>query len=92
SHKLNRRVLEALVRAGALDGLGANRATLVNAIGDVLKLAERSAHAQAAGQGALFGDPGAGDGGEALAFELTPMRDWTDRERLAAERESLGLY
>ncbi len=92
SHKLNRRVLEALVRAGALDGLGANRATLINAISDVLKLAERSAYAQAAGQGALFGDPGAEDEGQALAFELTPMRDWTDRERLAAERESLGLY
>jgi DNA polymerase-3 subunit alpha len=92
SHKLNRRVLEALVRAGALDGLGANRATLINAIGDVLKLAERSAHAQAAGQGALFGDPGADGAGEALAFEITPLRDWSDRERLAAERESLGLY
>ncbi len=92
SHKLNRRVLEALVRAGALDGFGANRATLANAIGDVLKLAERSAHARAAGQGALFTDPGAGDAAEALAFELTPLRDWTDRERLAAERESLGLY
>lgn len=91
-HKLNRRVLEALVRAGALDGLGANRATLVNAIADVLKLAERSAHAQAAGQGALFGDPDAAESGQALAFELTPLRDWTDRERLAAERESLGLY
>lgn len=89
SHKLNRRVLEALVRAGALDGLGANRATLVNAIGDVLKFAERSAHARAAGQGALFGDA---DAGESLEFELTPLRDWTDRERLAAERESLGLY
>jgi len=89
SHKINRRVLEALVRAGALDGLGANRATLLNAIPDLLKLAERSAHAQAAGQGALFGEQSAG---EALTFELTPVRDWSDRERLAAERESLGLY
>ena len=89
SHKINRRVLEALVRAGALDGLGANRATLLNAIPDVLKLAERSAHAQAAGQGALFGG---NDAGEALEFDLTPMRDWSDRIRLAAERASLGLY
>ena len=88
-HKLNRRVLEALVKAGALDGLGANRATLVNAIPDVLKLAERSAHALAAGQDSLFGDQ---RGEEELAFEFTPVRDWIERERLAAERESLGLY
>ena len=53
--KINRRVLEALVRSGALDALGPNRATLNDAIGDVLQLAERSAHASAAGQGALFG-------------------------------------
>ncbi len=88
-HKLNRRVLEALVKAGALDGLGANRATLVNAIPDVSKLAERSAHAIAAGQDSLFGDQ---RGEEELAFEFTPVRDWIERERLAAERESLGLY
>jgi DNA polymerase-3 subunit alpha len=88
-HKLNRRVLEALVRAGALDGLGANRATLFNAIPAVLKLAERSAHALAAGQAGLFGD---GETDESLSFEITEIRDWTDRERLTAERESLGLY
>jgi DNA polymerase-3 subunit alpha len=88
-HKLNRRVLEALVKAGALDSLGANRATSMHAIPDVLKLAERSAHAIAAGQGALFGGQGSGDD---LTFEVTPMRDWIERERLAAERESLGLY
>jgi len=88
-HKLNRRVLEALARSGALDCLGLNRATAVNAVPDVLKLAERSAHALAAGQGALFGDD---DTGETLRFELPEARDWTERERLAAERESLGLY
>jgi DNA polymerase-3 subunit alpha len=88
-HKLNRRVLEALARSGALDCLGMNRATAINSIPDVLKLAERSAHALAAGQGALFGGH---DSGEPLSFELPEVRDWTERERLAAERESLGLY
>src|SRR4029079_557628 len=47
--KIDRRVLEALVRSGALDALGPNRATLNDAVGDVLQLAERSAHASAAG-------------------------------------------
>ncbi len=88
--KLNRRVLEALVRSGALDSLGANRATLMKAVPDTLQLAERSVHALAAGQGALFGG---GDEDEAdLEQVLVPVREWTKRERLEAERESLGLY
>jgi DNA polymerase-3 subunit alpha len=87
--KLNRRVLEALVRAGALDGFGQNRATLMNAIGDTLVLAERTAHAAAVGQATLFG--GDDIGGEVTRV-LVPVREWTKRERLEAERESLGLY
>jgi DNA polymerase-3 subunit alpha len=87
--KINRRVLEALVRSGALDALGPNRATLNDAIGDVLQLAERSAHASAAGQAALFGgDESLGE----LKHELVPRREWTKRERLQAEYESLGLH
>ncbi len=87
--KINRRVLEALVRSGALDALGPNRATLNDAVGDVLQLAERSAHASAAGQGALFGgDESAGT----LKHELVTRREWTKRERLQAEYESLGLH
>jgi DNA polymerase III subunit alpha len=87
--KLNRRVLEALVRSGALDSLGANRATLMKAVPDALQLAERSVHAQAAGQGALFGGE---EGEDDLEQVLVPVREWTKRERLEAERESLGLY
>jgi DNA polymerase-3 subunit alpha len=89
--KINRRVLEALARSGALDSLGANRATTMAAIPDALRLAEHSAHAQAAGQATLFGgDDDAADG--ELRHEMTPLREWTKRERLEAERESLGLY
>src|SRR5690606_25205711 len=86
--KLNRRVLEALARCGALDGLGANRATLMQSIPDALRLAEHSAHALAGGQATLFGD----DPGESLEHEFPVVREWTKRERLQAERESLGLY
>ncbi len=87
--KANRRVLEALVRSGALDELGANRATLMNAIADTLQLAERSAQAAAAGQGALFG---AVDSDEEIAHVFEVQREWTKRERLENERDSLGLY
>ncbi len=87
--KINRRVLEALAKSGALDSLGANRATLMNGIPGALQAAEHSVHAQAAGQTALFG---ADEPGAALEHVLTPVREWSKRERLDGERESLGLY
>ena len=59
------------------------------AIPDALQLAERSAHASAAGQTALFGGDERSD---ALEHKIVPLREWTKRERLEAERESLGLY
>jgi DNA polymerase-3 subunit alpha len=86
--KINRRVLEALVKSGGLDSLGANRATLMNGIANSLQAAERSVHAQAAGQATLFG----GERDDTLEHVLTPVREWSKRERLEGERESLGLY
>jgi len=87
--KLNRRMLEALTRSGALDGLGVNRPTLMDAVPASLRLAESQAQAEAAGQGALFG-------AEISVMELTVVAaeqpDWTKRRRLEEERESLGLY
>jgi DNA polymerase-3 subunit alpha len=89
SQKLNRRVLEALTRAGALDELGFNRPTLMSAIADTLRLAEKAAAAEAAGQGALFGE--VVDTPD-LELVVEPVRDWTKRERLDAEYDSLGLF
>jgi DNA polymerase-3 subunit alpha len=88
-HELNRRMLEALVRSGAVDALGMNRATAMNAIPDALRLAERSLQATAAGQAALFADDSLGGD---LDYEFTEIREWSAREKLEAERESLGLY
>jgi DNA polymerase-3 subunit alpha len=88
--KINRRVLEALVKSGGLDSLGANRATLMNGIPNALQAAERSMHAQAAGQTMLFGGDDERD--DTLEHVLTPVREWSKRERLEGERESLGLY
>jgi DNA polymerase-3 subunit alpha len=92
-HKANRRVLEALIRAGALDGLGANRATLMAQLPLALRLAEQHKESQAAGQVDLFGAIT-----ESAAVEPDPQlaaRIWEEREedeRLQGEKETLGLY
>jgi DNA polymerase-3 subunit alpha len=90
--KANRRVLEALIRAGALDRLGENRATLMVQLPLALKMAEQQAAMQAAGQDDLFGmsEPGP----SVPTDDVIPDRvdEWDDDQRLAGEKETLGLF
>ncbi len=90
TRKVNKRVLEALIYAGALDGLGPNRASLVRALPRALAMAEQQLAATAAGQDDMFG----------LAPEVAKQDDspietvaeWPDAVRLQAEKDTLGLY
>src|SRR5262249_21779477 len=86
--KVNRRVLEALLRSGSLDALGANRATLMDALGAAMQLGDQNTRALDAGQNDLFGLEGERSG----STEPAPRRalpEWTEAERLAGERETL---
>ncbi len=90
ARRLNRRVLEALIRAGALDGLGANRASLAATVEPALRAAEQSAAADATGQEDLFG-VAAGDADAPVALPAT-LPEWPENERLQGEKDTLGLY
>ena len=91
--KANRRVLEALIRAGALDGLGPNRATLMAQLPDALQVADQHTHMADTGQSDLFGlaeieAPAVADGQPGAQW----VEDWDEDQRLLGERETLGLY
>jgi len=88
SRKVNKRVLEALVRAGALDGLGANRATLMASLPLALQSAEQHLRNEARGQDDLFGGPAEHE----QVVQFDEQEDWPEQERLDAEKETLGLY
>ncbi|TQV64952.1 MAG: DNA polymerase III subunit alpha [Halothiobacillaceae bacterium] len=90
--RLNRRVLEAMIRAGALDGLGPNRASLMAALPDALKLAEAAAEQEAAGQGDLFGMFAGDAHDEAPPVPVVQIPEWDDFDRLSQEKDVLGLY
>jgi DNA polymerase-3 subunit alpha len=80
-------VVEALVRAGALDSLDADRATLLASVGRAMEHAEHAlAHA---GQESLFGEPAAAS---APAVRYVAAKAWNERERLANEKMALGFY
>jgi DNA polymerase-3 subunit alpha len=92
-NRVNRRVLEALIRAGALDALGANRATLMQELPAAMQAADQTSKARAAGQSDLFGVASAAETDTATArAEDASQPEWSDAVRLAGERETLGLY
>ncbi len=96
ARKLNKRALEALIHAGALDCLtGADnvdygRARLLAEMGDALRQAEQTARNQALGMRDLFGEVVSPKDGSARVDR--PVRSLKRSERLAAERETLGIY
>jgi DNA polymerase-3 subunit alpha len=103
--KVNRRVIEALIRSGAFDGLGPNRATMMTSLTATLSIAEKHTQDDAAGQDDLFGGPGtvmqagsaalvaqppAGAAAQAGPYVITA--EWNEDDRLQGEKETLGLY
>jgi DNA polymerase-3 subunit alpha len=92
-NRVNRRVLEALIRSGAMDSLGANRATHMNGLAAAMQAAEQHSRAQAAGQVDLFGLAAPVTAAEDETFvPLERLPEWSEPLRLAGERETLGLY
>ncbi|MCZ6881349.1 MAG: DNA polymerase III subunit alpha [Gammaproteobacteria bacterium] len=100
--KLNRRVMEALIRAGAMDSLGVGRAALLAQLPAAMKLAEQDAKASAAGQDDMFGFSGTRPQTDELPVPRNGGRDrdapeedppeWSEKERLDGEFDTLGLY
>ncbi|MDJ0939202.1 MAG: DNA polymerase III subunit alpha [Woeseiaceae bacterium] len=88
--KVNRRALEAMIKSGAMDDLGASRRSLMHAVPEALQNADQVARAAAAGQNDMFGlDLPAAEAEVAKPVELA---EWQDAIRLSNEKEALGLY
>lgn len=88
--KLNRRVIEALVRSGALDSLHDNRNAMAQSIPMALKQAEQQIQNDAFGQADLFGDMLSVD--HEGDNKLLDVADLPQKQRLLYEKETLGLY
>lgn len=83
---VNRRVIEALIRAGAFDAIDANRAALMASVGIALEYAEQ--RSLAANQVSLFDD--SADPGHRPA--VVKLASWTEEVRLQHEKMALGFY
>ena len=81
---LNRRVLEALVKAGAFDALSDHRAQLFASVGAALEAADRAA--KSGGQVGLFGET------DAIEEALVEVPRWSEPETLLQEKSAVGFY
>jgi len=90
ARQLNRRMLESLVKGGALDCTGASRSRMTAGVNDAISRGQAAQRERDSGQTSLFDmfdgpmdlDTGA----------LPPADEWTERERLANEKQVLGFY
>jgi DNA polymerase-3 subunit alpha len=85
--QINRRTIESLIRAGAMDCFGVDRAVLLASVSFAIEVADQAA--ASANQVSLFG----GDDSDMVAPpEYVKAIAWTDRQKLAEEKIALGYY
>lgn len=89
SRKINKRVLEALISAGALDCFGKERSSMYASVESALKYSLQKAEERASGQEDLFA---ALVTIEEPKHEYIEIKPWSMERRLQGEKESLGLY
>jgi DNA polymerase-3 subunit alpha len=85
---INRRMIESLIRAGALDSLEGTRSQKVAALDSAMEAGQRVWRDRECGQVGLFGEAAH----EEAHPSLPSVPDWSDKEKLAAEKEMLGFW
>ena len=88
----NKRVLEALIHAGAMDSLGGHRAQLSAALDLAIREASLRQEDITTGQASLFGVPSGETQTAQSTHTLPNVPPWTESQRLAKEKEILGFY
>src|SRR5690606_20751756 len=85
-HTVNRRSIEALIRAGAFDAIAENRAALLATVANAIEAAEQAE--RSANQVSLFAD----DANDIVEGEVAKVAAWDLQTRLTQEKAALGFY
>ncbi|MGC9454650.1 MAG: DNA polymerase III subunit alpha [Phycisphaerae bacterium] len=89
---VNRIAIEALIKCGAFDALGASRAEMVAALDRAIELGQAAAEDRRSGQLSIFQALGGDDQKSAPGPRFPRVEPWSESELLAAEKETLGFY
>lgn len=90
--KVNRRVLESLIKAGAFDSLGLKRSQLFAILDQALENGQAAQRDKLSGQISLFAVMGSSKEQQHTKIEIPVVPDWTDQEKLTYEKETVGFY
>jgi DNA polymerase III subunit alpha len=93
-HKVNKRMLEGLIKAGAFDSLGAKRSQLMAMLDHAIEDGAAAQQERERGQTSIFGEALNGDGPAHGHIEpaLPNVPEWDQAQRLKYERELTGFY
>lgn len=89
---MNKRAIEALIRSGACDHFGADRAVMLASMPEAVKTAEQNSRSAASGVGDLFGEVMPVESTGDVYANFHHIRPWSAQQRLHEEKETLGLY
>ncbi|MCK4503199.1 MAG: DNA polymerase III subunit alpha, partial [Desulfuromonadales bacterium] len=89
---VNKKVIEALIKCGAFDSLGGNRAQFFAAFEDAMEIGQRLQKEQDSGQDSLFGSKEISSAGGNGYGTLPEVDEWDEKTLLSYEKETLGFY
>ena len=89
SNKVNKKVIESLIKAGALDGFGYSRNAMLSQIEDIIDTAKKAGEAKKQAETSLWGDS---EEMTTVALDIAHLEEFGAMEILEFEKESLGFY
>jgi DNA polymerase III subunit alpha len=89
---VNRRVIESLIKAGAMDAFPGSRAQKMAIIDEAMETGQRARKDRESGQAGLFGDLMGGDDSSAPPRSFPNVPEWDSRVSLRGEKETIGYY
>jgi len=91
--RVNKKVVEALIKCGAFDSLGGHRAQYLEALEDAMETASRIQREREIGQESLFGSEEIHTSSNGVSYgQLPDIEPWDEKVKLGFEKESLGFY
>jgi DNA polymerase III subunit alpha len=94
--KLNKRMIESLIKCGAFDSMGYNRRQLMESYDEIMDLSQKRLRDKESGQASFFdsfgGNPGDMSRSTPIESKIPAIPEWDHRELLAYEKEMLGFY
>ncbi len=90
--KVNKRVLESLIKCGAFDFTGAHRSQMMAALNEAIEMAQLRQREKMSKQVSLFSSFRGGEAHEGENHQLPDIEEWHENQLLSFEKETLGFY